>query len=100
MVRGKLRKPRALLNPGSWNRPRHLAAEGINLSQVVRALESDLRFGNRICEHKSCPPIQGKCGLGRNDHANIRGSPWATAILICLGRGCRFPAIQGWPLMG
>ncbi len=29
LVRGKLREPGALLNPGSWNQPRHLAAEGI-----------------------------------------------------------------------
>ena len=28
-VRGTLRQPRALLNPGSWNQPRHLAAEDI-----------------------------------------------------------------------
>ncbi len=28
-VRGTLRQPRTLLNPGSWNQPRHLAAEGI-----------------------------------------------------------------------
>jgi competence protein ComEC len=29
VVRGKLRKPRALLNPGAWNQPQHLAAEDI-----------------------------------------------------------------------
>jgi hypothetical protein len=29
VVRGKLRDPRALLNPGSWNQPRYLAGEGI-----------------------------------------------------------------------
>jgi ComEC/Rec2-related protein len=29
VVRGKLREPQALKNPGAWNRPRQLAAEGI-----------------------------------------------------------------------
>ncbi|MEJ2071087.1 MAG: ComEC/Rec2 family competence protein [Syntrophobacterales bacterium] len=29
VIRGKLQKPRALQNPGTWNRPRQLAAEGI-----------------------------------------------------------------------
>ena len=29
VVRGRLREPRALQNPGTWNRPRQLAAEGI-----------------------------------------------------------------------
>jgi len=29
VVRGQLREPRALQNPGAWNRPRQLAAEGI-----------------------------------------------------------------------
>ncbi len=36
VVRGKLRKPRALLNPGSWNRPRQLAAAGIFRQMHVR----------------------------------------------------------------
>jgi competence protein ComEC len=54
-MRGKLREPRPLLNPGLWNQPRHLAAEGIyrqmHMSDPTRLIFLSSKEAPSLAEH-------------------------------------------------